>query len=155
MMNTESALLCISKVVKCESAEFNTTKAYYVAEAYASAVAEGLKSNIWYSTTGWRYSGLLDNELKPLPAYDAFLFSASMLRGAAYNGDVRQFVGVTGYEFIKDGQRFWILWSLDGADHRIMLPASPQTINDVFGKPLQTTQDLSLTIAPVYIEWGP
>jgi hypothetical protein len=77
-----------------------------------------------------------------------------MLRGAAYNGDVRQFVGVTGYEFIKDGQRFWILWSLDGADHRIMLPASPQTINDVFGKPLQTTQDLSLTIAPVYIAWG-
>jgi hypothetical protein len=155
MMNTESALLCISTAVKCESTEFNNTKAYYIAEVFASALAEGLQSNIWYSTTGWRYTGLLDNELKPLPAYDAFVFSASILKDAVYNGDVKQIEDVSGYEFTKDGQRVWIIWSRDGADHRIHLPASPRAIYDVFGKPLQTTQDLNLTVAPTYIEWEP
>jgi len=155
LMNTESALLCISKNQQCQSEDFASTKSYYVAEVYASALAEALQANVWYSLTGWRDSGLVDEKFQPLPAYDAFRFSASMLQGAVFVGNIDQFSGVKGYEFSRKNQRFWILWSQDGADHTIQLSETPTAVYDVIGTQLTVSRNLNLTVAPIYIEWNP
>jgi len=155
LMNTESALLCISKDQKCQSEDFANTKSYYVAEVYASALAEALQANLWYNLTGWRGSGLVDDKFQPQPAYDAFRFSASMLQGALFVGNIDQFSGVKGYEFSRDRQRLWILWAQDGADHTIRLSETPKAVYDVIGKHLTVTRNLNLTVAPLYIEWNP
>jgi len=155
LMNTESALLCISKDQQCQSEEFASTKSYYVAEVYASALAEALQANLWYSLTGWRDSGLVDDKFQPLPAYDAFRFSASMLQGAVFVGKIDQFPGVKGYEFSRKQQPFWILWSQDGADHTIQLSEAPTAVYDVIGKQVTVSRNLNLTVAPLYIEWNP
>ncbi|MFV2045252.1 MAG: hypothetical protein ACC700_18720, partial [Anaerolineales bacterium] len=77
LINTESGLLCVPAWgITCEGT-FQTTKAYYVAQAYTVAIAEGLKGNVWYSLLGWRNSELLDSSLNPRPAYYAFQFARS------------------------------------------------------------------------------
>jgi hypothetical protein len=155
IMNTESALLCIFNDQQCQSEDFTNTKSYYVAEVYASALAEAFQANIWYSLTGWRGSGLVDDKFQPLPGYDAFRFSASMLKEAVFSREIDQFSGVKGYEFSRKQDHFWILWSLDGEEHAIQLSENPSAIYDVNGKPLPVSRDLNLTVAPLYIEWNP
>ena len=69
IMNSEMAIICGGDdppgQPPCESeptSAFEQTKAYYVAQVYAAAIAEGLRANIWYSVSGWRNSGLLRSD---------------------------------------------------------------------------------------------
>lgn len=157
LMNTEVALLCgrDGTEAECRTQDFALTKAYYVAEANAAALAQGLYANIWYNLTGWRASGLVDKSLKPYPVYDADKFSAAQLKGAAFVSNVTDFQGVKGYEFSQEGKRMWLLWSLDGNDHTIQLPSVPTSIHDVFGAALPSQKSITVTLAPVYLEWAP
>ncbi|MEJ2601362.1 MAG: hypothetical protein P8Z00_23755 [Anaerolineales bacterium] len=158
LIDTEFALLCgkDGTEAKCQTEEFNLTKAYYIAEGNAAAVAHGLLGNVWYSLTGWRASGLVDKSLKPNLAYDAEKFSAAQLKDAAFVADVTAFPGVKGYEFHqKDGKKLWLLWSQDGDSHSIQLTSLPTGIFDAFGKALPTEKNLTISVAPVYLEWEP
>lgn len=157
LMNTEVALLCgrDGTEAECRTEDYALTKAYYVAEANASALAQGIFSNIWYSLTGWRGSGLVDRSLKTYPVYDADKFSASQLKGAAFVSNVTDFQGIKGYEFNLGGKRIWLLWSLDGNDHAIQLPSVPTSIYDVFGAAQAPQKSIMVTLAPVYLEWEP
>jgi hypothetical protein len=157
LMNTEVALICGRDGTEpsCQTAEFDLTKAYYVPQAYASALAEGLTANVWYSLFGWRGSQLLGFENRPLPVYDAYRFAASQFRGATYTGDLDQFPGVKGYEISRDNVRVWIVWSLDGQPHTVQLPSLPTAIYDVFGATLTASQEVTVTLAPIYIEMSP
>jgi hypothetical protein len=156
LVNTELALLCghDGTEAPCRAKDYDLTKAYYLTQANAAALAHGLSANLWYSLTGWRASGLVDGSLKPNPAYEADQFSAAQLKDAAFVGEVSDFPGVKGYEFNKEGKRLWLLWSLDGDKHTIQLPNIPTHIWDAFGKALLTETDLTITLAPVYFEWG-
>lgn len=155
LMNTENAILCAGKEETCQAEDFVLTKAYYLAQANISALAEGLQANVWYSITGWRYSELVTRDLQPLPVYNALQFNARQLDGTAYVGDINQFAGVKGYALDQAGKRIWFLWSLDGDAHPIQLDALPAGIYDVFGAALPLEQQLNITPAPVYIEWEP
>ncbi len=153
LMNTEAALLTQTGVA-CDTA-CETTKAYYLAQAYASALAEELRANIWYSVLGWpgRNTALLDQDLNPLPAYLAYQVSASTLRDAVYQGEVTTYAGVKGYQFDREDARVWVLWSLDGQAHAITLPGKPRAIHAALGDawPLQTR--MVVDVQPVYIVW--
>jgi hypothetical protein len=155
LMNTESGLLCgrDGKEPACLADEFQFTKAYYAAQANATAMALGLRANVWYSLTGWRGTALVDNSLQPYPAYNSLSFSATKLHGSMYNGEIDQYPGVKGYEFERDGTRIWFLWSLDGEEHSVQFSTAPSAVFDVFGMPVNTTQEFMVTRAPVYIEW--
>ena len=137
--------------VKTQIKHLETT----LSEGNAAAAAEGLRANVWYSLLGWRGSGLVTGDLQPLPAFDAFRFSSRMLTGAAYIRPINQFAGVRGYEFVRDGQRFWLLWSLDGAEHFLDLPVMPHELYDVFGAALVPIQSLTVSPAPLYILFPP
>lgn len=157
LVNSEVALICgrDGKEDYCQAEEFELTKAYYLAQSFAAARAEGLRANIWYSLKGWRGSHLVDEELQPGPAYQAYSFSADLLNDAAYAGDITAFPGVRGYQFVKDEARIWLLWALDDATHAVHLDEQPSAIYDVMGKAFPTSQDINVTVAPVYVYWEP
>jgi hypothetical protein len=155
LINTEVALLCgrDGTESQCQSEDFALTKAYYLSEANAAAKAQGLYANIWYSLTGWRASGLVDGSLKPNLAYDAYKFNAAQLKGVTFVADVTGYTGVKGYEFNKEGKRIWLLWSADGNSHTIQPATLPIRIFDAFGKTIQAEKVLTITAAPLYLEW--
>jgi hypothetical protein len=159
-MNTESALICYDENhPTCDSdedSELEQTKAYYVAEAYAAALAEDLAANVWYSAYGWRNSGLLNSDGSPRPAFDTYTFARAELQDAAYLRMVTEFGGVLGYEFHRGDRRVWLLRSLDGSSHPISLPGTPLAVFDVYGveSPNPSTS-LTVTRVPLYVEWPP
>jgi hypothetical protein len=149
LINTESAILCDS----CAGdAAFEATKAYYLAQSYGSAIAEGWRANIWYSVLGWRNSGLLNPDLSPRPAFDAFRAARAELRDARLLGEIAGYPGVKGYAFNRGDRQVWLLWSLDGADHAVTLPFIPSAVFDVFGSSLGVSSTMTVTLAPVYVE---
>ena len=155
LLNTELGLLCGStgKEDTCQTETFNNTKAYYLAQAYALAMVEGLDANLWYSLRGWRGTGFVRVNLEPLPVYDAYQFSTRQLAGAAFAEEISLYPGVKGLQFIRDGKELWLLWSLDGQNHEILLPNRPEAVYDVFGEALESARNLTVTVSPVYIIW--
>jgi hypothetical protein len=155
LVNTEMALLCTSKNQEdCQTEVFNMTKANYLAQSYAAAVAVGLRGNVWYSLTGWRHSGLVDKNLNPLPAYQAYQTSLEALDKVAYSGEITDYTHIKGYDFLREGAHLWIIWSLDGNTHNIQLPNLPESILDIFGNPIPATEEIEIGLDPIYIQWG-
>ncbi len=160
LMNTESALICGSGVPPgapgCESypdSPYEVTKANYVAQAYAAAMAEGLLVNTWYSVMGWRNSNLLNIDLTPRPAYTALVTSRNVLGGAVFQREIGEYVGVKGYEF-KRGNNLWLVWSLDGNPHNITLPSTPVALLDAMGRSIAVTgTTLQVGLDPIYVKW--
>jgi hypothetical protein len=155
LLNTENALLCSS----CDNdAEFEKTKAYYVAEAYGSAIAQDLRANIWFSVLGeWgRNNGLFDLQtatFPPLPAFFAYEFAAQELSGVEYVGKVTRFPGVAGYEFSKADRHVWLIWSPGGTSIQVDFLAKPLAVYDVDGTPVAISDErLTITREPYYVE---
>jgi hypothetical protein len=162
LMNTESALICGTTGYEsaCQTDDSAETKVYYLAQAYATAIAQGLRANIWYSVLGWRNSGLLNGNLSPLPAYYAFQFGRSELRDAAYTGDITAAdiggaSGVMGYKFQRGDRRIWVLWSLDGNQHSINFSSVPLAAWDALGDSVTPAASMDVTLNPLYLEWNP
>jgi hypothetical protein len=148
LMNTETALLCDS----CSNdATFETTKAYYVAQVYAAALAQGLRANIWYNVLGgWNNSGLINH-----PAYTAYQFARSELRDAVFVREITEYAGVKGYEYNRGDLRIWVLWSLDGDTHSITLSGAPLAAWDALGNVVSPAASMDVTWNPLYLEWNP
>ena len=160
LMNTEVALICGDYGgYQCSTAaNFETTKAYYVAQAYAAAIAQDLRANLWYSAEGWRMSELLDANLNMLPAYYAFQFASSELQDVSFVREITEYTGVKGYEFQRSGRRIWVLWSLDGITHSISLsniPLAGWRVVDTFVTPITPETSMNVTLNPLYLEWSP
>lgn len=157
VMATESALLCGVDATEpyCLTSDFENTKAYFVAQLYAAAMAEGLEANIWYHLLGWRGSGLLDANLNPLPAYHAYAFAVQRLSEASYDREIGDYTGVLGYEFNRSNGWTWLVWSQDGVTRTITLPSRPVAIWDVFGNSVPLSgSTLQVTLEPKYVEWS-
>ncbi len=157
LMNTESALLCDACV---SDQTFETTKAYYLAQAYGAGIAEGLKANIWFTAMGWRNSGMINADLSERPAFTAYQFAAGELRDSTFLGDIADSDmnggrGVKGYKYNRGDRRIWLLWSLDGANHVVSLPGVPLAAWDAFGNPVPTGAFMTVGVKPLYLEWDP
>jgi hypothetical protein len=149
LMDTELALLCDTS---CSDATFEDTKAAYLAEAYAAAIAEGWRAGLWYSALGWRNSGLLSPDLSARTAYFAYRTSRSELQDARLLGEIVEYAAVKGYVFDRGDRQVWLLWSKDGADHAVSLPFFPSAVRDVLGNPLDASVSITVTLRPVYVE---
>lgn len=160
LMNTESALICGATgdppgTPPCDSdpaSGFETTKAYYVAKAYAEGQSLGLRASIWFE--GWRNSDLLNEDLSPRPAYTAYAVAQNAFDQSTFNRIINEYAGVEGYEFIKDGRRVWVVWSKDGITHTINLSKVPSSSYDVFGTAMTPTLAMQIGLKPVYLEWN-
>jgi len=152
--STESALLCLSNYVSCDST-FETTKADYIAMVFADTKAEGLSSNVWYSAFGWRDSGLITRNLTPLPAYNAYQFAQKQFGAAEFGKMITNYSGVKGYEFYRGDRVVWLLASKDGNAHTVNLSKSPVAMWDVLGNSIAPSTSIKVTTAPVYIDFTP
>jgi hypothetical protein len=157
LMNTESALICNS----CEmDITFEATKGNYLIQNYSSAIASGLKTNIWFTIFGWRNSGLLNPDLSPKLAFTAFKFARFLLRDSTYKGeidssDINDIVGLRGYKYDLEDHEIWVLWSLDGAGHSVTLnPGVPLEIYDSLGTIITPSSSLIIGLEPIFLVWS-
>lgn len=167
LLNTETALLCggfsePSGGPGCESdptSNFEKLKATYVSQVYATALAEGIIANIWFTPLGWRNSDLLNSDLSPRPAYNALLISRETLQDGIFVREVHEYAdqNVFGYEFNVHGEVIWLLWTLDGKPHSITLGQVPVEIFDELGTPVSLSAN-TLNLAGLksyYLDWTP
>jgi hypothetical protein len=171
LMNTETALLCGSAQDPpggpgCESdpeSVFEQTKAYYIIQSYAAALAEGLSAHVWYSLSGWRNSGMVYSDMSPRPAYLAFQFIRQKLEDVIFIGPITsQHTGgtssVLGYRFQHtDGRPVWVIWSKIREGSTISLTDPPSVVWDAFGDPVSLPDPTSIGVPlkPLFIEWDP
>ena len=155
LMNTEVGLICASSPAQCALEEFELTKAYYAAQVNASALAEGLKANIWYSLAGWRDSGLVGPGRAPRLALTAYGASTERLEAAAATGALALEEGLMGFGYERQGTLGWVVWAVDDAAHQVPVQQTPSRIFDVFGVELEISNPVEVGVAPVYIEWEP
>jgi hypothetical protein len=154
IMNSEGGLICTAAPHLCEVPEWEITKAYYLPQYFAAAKSLGLTSGMWYSTLGWRGSGLLDSTGTPTQAYTTYEVAVQRLADLAFQKRVDTYSGVFAYEFANKDRTTWFLWSQDGASRTITLPSQPKQIWDVFGNPIPVNgSQVEVTIKPIYIEW--
>jgi hypothetical protein len=134
---------------------YETTKAYYLVQVYATAASEHLLANIWYSLDDtWHHQELLDTNYVPKPAYYAYKFAVQQLLYARYVQPIPGSPGVKGYVFDVLGHAMWVLWSKDGAVHSLTLPATPASISHVDGTPVAINgTQLSVGPEPFYVEY--
>ncbi len=167
LMNTETALLCGGTFdppggTGCESSPdsaFEKLKAAYIPQTYASALAEGLVANIWFTPLGWRNSGLLKDDLTTRPAYEAFQLANDILGGATFVREIHEYEDnqIFGYEFLVENQTIWILWTLDGKMHPLTFAQLPVTVQDELGLSTSFAGGI-LTVQGLktyYVNWGP
>jgi hypothetical protein len=102
---------------------------------------------------GWRNSGLLNTDLTPRPAYTAYQFTRAEMGDAVFQRLVSDYSGVRIYEFWHHDHYIWLAWSLDGNDHAITLPFTPLEMYDFLGTPLPASSSLTVSLAPLFIEW--
>ena len=164
LMTTEVAVLCGSTGNEsyCQDATFQTTKAYYVAQNYATALAAGLEANIWYSLSGsWRGTSLLDaSSLEPLQAYIAFKVAREKLQYVRLAQVINEYPGINGFDFYDSNGHVWVLWShaADDSGHptstEAVLPSTPSRVWDVYGNQIYPNgTSLTVSIMPIYVEW--
>ena len=161
LMNTEVAVLCGSATgpvnPACTSADHEATVSAYIAESYAGGIADGLRSMIWFSATGWRGSQLLDQDLSPINTYHAFSFARTLLGQVTFVREITEFTGVTGYEFKNPTtqHRSWILWSITstGNPHTITLGTTPLAVYDVYGNTAAVSTSLQVGLIPIYVDY--
>ena len=159
LINTEVGLLWANPT---PTVDFETTKAYYIPQAYTAAIADGYVANIWYSMLGDRNSGLVNPDLSLRPAFRSFEMASRWLTSINYSAVVSQYPNVKGYEFRRtsSGNRVWVLWSTNGLDSQITLPVAPLLISRVAvdgSEEVVVPSGQSLTVgrAPVYVEMTP
>jgi hypothetical protein len=137
---------------------YESTKASYIVQQYVYSKVLGLRVNSWLHPFGWRCTALLENDLSTIqPAYDTFEFASKNIGKASF---VREVTGkgsgvkIFEFKFQDSGSTFWVVWSLDGANHVITLDKTPLGIVDMTGKPVGVSgKSFTVTLTPHYIEY--
>jgi hypothetical protein len=152
LMNTESALLCD---VCADDDNFETTKAHYLAQAFATAISLDLEANIWYSVFGWRNSQLLEPDNTPLPAYEAFKFAQDELQDSEFVQEISDNDKIKILEFDRGDRRIWVLWSMKSTPTSVDLPGLPVAVYDALGNPFTPSDPFAINWKTYYLEWLP
>lgn len=160
IMHTEGSLICPEwQPDLCDppGAAFYEAQADYVVWLFVRNWAADMLGTVWYQFEGpgWRYSGLLDENQNPKPAYHALDFLAEELEHASYQGTVTQFAALRGYEFSDPGKRVWVLWAPDEEPQDISLPADVTRVYDKYGNDITPAGDTVTVSSPIYLELSP
>jgi hypothetical protein len=159
LLNTETAVLCGStgKEDYCQTPELQETKSAYVVQNYTLAIVHKLTANVWFYTTGgWRQSGLLDDSLVPYPAYYSFKATSEELGRSVFNQKVNQdgTPALAIYEFKTASNYIWVVWSMDGQMNTLNLPANVNRVLDQVGNLVTFSgPTISVDWHPIFVEF--
>ena len=133
--------------------DFEITKANYIAQLYAIAIAENFKANVWFSYTGWRNSGLVASDFSKNPAFLAYQVAQDNLGDSKFLYDINQ--DVRGYIFEQGDVQIGIFWSKNGVTQSYPIPENTKSVMNVFGEPLAINSIIEISAQPVYIVMDP
>jgi hypothetical protein len=156
LLNSEGAIICgpfhydpdYDEI--CTSEEFELAKAYYLTKSFASAISIGLDANIWYSITGWRYSGLVKSNLEPLPAYYAYQFARLKLGNAVFIEKDETQTNLFIYRFNLAGKELRLVWSKDDSPQTVSIPVGSE-VWDTFGNTMNANGSVMVGKDPHFI----
>ena len=160
LINTELAVICDSCGTNgggiTSNATYEMTKAYYMAQGMAAAMAEGHDAITWYSLGGWWGSGLWDGTNQK-PALVAFGVGRQKIGGADYVGEITPAdvgaSGIAGYKFKRGDSDVWLLWTRTKTAQTARFDRMPVSITDVLGAGFTPAQSFAIDLKPVYIEF--
>ena len=157
LINTETALLCITVTPECREAQADAVGRYY-----ARAINDRLAGLLWYiyDSDSFRNTALVEpsNVAVRRPAFHAYQAAATLLENTRPIGALAgQPAGVEGYRFSRGRQIVTIVWS--NIAQPVTLPVAPGATVDCFdrdGQPLAcaiSDTDVSITVrsSPIYI----
>jgi hypothetical protein len=154
LMNLEAALMCAGELTDQQLEACFETQAMYIPRAYAEALALDLTAQAWFLMKEpiWRYTGLLNEDLSPKPAYEAYEAASSFLTDVRYVGPVTNYQSIEGYAFqnLDRTKTISVVWSSDNASHLLTLPAGTQAY-DKYGAILASAGSIQVGYGPVYI----
>jgi hypothetical protein len=157
LLNTESSLVL---TFQCEGdcrADYEKTKAAYVAVDYLSAIVNNVTVRIWYTAvTSWRYSGLVTNINTPLPAYYAFKTAATEMKNARFVKDLTSQLpnSIRGYEFTRGSRTVWFLWgTTPNSPIPVTFNRAPDSVFDTVGQSISPAMTMMVDNNPLYFEW--
>jgi hypothetical protein len=138
--------------------EFERNKADYLVWVFARNMTENLLGTTWYTLDGpgWNFSGLLDANQAPLPAYFAMKFAASKLGDAVYVATLNIPAGMEGFEFTKGGKKIWVVFrSGNATPPSLTLPGGYSAVYDTLGNPITPVGGKVTVDHPIYIDFAP
>jgi len=157
LYNSEFALFHGTPGELATNSSVEATKSAYIIESMAGFLAIGDKSAIWHEVLGDRNNSLLNPDLSPRPAYNAYKAANAILSYASYARRVNDDPNFVIHEVNKMGKKIWIVWTVDNQAHTLTLPAVPQavTVLDALGNPTAGTPGATITldIAPAIIQF--
>jgi hypothetical protein len=75
-----------------------------------------------------------------------------MLKGSQFIQEVTGIEGLFGYEFMKEGKKWWIVWGVkDEQDVSLQLPSLPEAVFDLYGIVLPVSRKINVGVSPLYI----
>jgi len=154
IFNSETALTC-PEWSDClyDLESFYENQASYVPRLYSISKTLGLLGSIWYHLEGpgWRYSGLLNSDGSPKPAFNACKFMTAEMKSTTALGESFDFSGVTTHKFSSQTKEIWVMWSSDQENTTVTLPSEITRIFDKYGNEKQITNPMIIN-EPIYVE---
>lgn len=153
---TETSMLC---AYCSDLPDFYDMQANLAPRSFPRAIADGISGFIWYTLEGpgWFYSGLLDDNQVPKPAYYTYKTLAHMLDRTLFIQPASYGDGIEAYTFHKDAARIDVIFAIDDVTYTIHVPRA-QFIGayDRFGTlitPTLTGSDYTIKIQyePIYL----
>jgi hypothetical protein len=90
---------------------------------------------------------------KSTKALSAFATSARILSGSVISRPLEGYPQIMGYEFLKNGKLFWVVWAMDSDVQFIQLASPPKAIYNIYGNPLKPQREIGVGLSPIYIEF--
>lgn len=122
------------KPMMCTEAGYRTyshdseleAQADYVVTDDVRAFSLGLKAHIWYGLAANDFLGsaLLNPDLSPRPAYNAYKAMTQQLDGLYYRRRVTAGSNVEEHEFGNGTRTVWVIWTTDGYSHSVHFPTA-------------------------------
>lgn len=136
---------------------YEASKADYLVWVFVRNLYRGISGTTWYHIDdyGWRDSGLLDRNNRPLPAYRAYKVMTETLTGAGFPERLDGLgSGILGYEFEKGSHTIWVLFSEDGTLKNINKTAFGTIghIYNLLGGPVTQNETKIYFNRPIYID---
>ena len=157
----ETGMMCPDYYEWCvpsPNADYYQAQADFIVRGFVRAAAHDIKGPIWYTLNrGWRYTGLLDVDGNPLPAYNAYQVLNQQLAGASYKEVMTYAPGVEAYAFQKNAEQIDVLWAMQDQVLDVLVPqnkfvqAYDQYGNSLTPAPVDSNYRLSVGFEPIYI----
>jgi hypothetical protein len=161
----ETGLGCLNTSFWCNPPDGTVYQAQadFLVRTFIRGLGQNLVGISWYALEdpGWRYLGLLDEQLNPRPTYGTYQQMISTLREAQFIGPVDFGEAIEAYAFQKDEALIYILWTKEDQVIPIRVPQTryiEARSRDGFALmafPVEGDFELSAGFSPIYLTLRP